>query len=208
MAALDRIVSRSGHDRIRSFLRRRASHDERSASRTKNAQKIKGASSMSSKNLFKGLVALLVATSIPAVAGSWQTQTVIANGGLGPWIAIDGSGNLAVAWGYSVYPINENLARTGAIGQPWSSTVDLPGPLTGVLDLPQLHASASGNFTAIYNEGDPAVSMFVDHPAGGNWTTPAVIPGSSEAGQITQYFPTFTSNDRGDQATAWGARGA
>jgi len=162
---------------------------------------------MSSKNLFKWLVALLVATSIPAVAGSWQTQTVIANGGLGPWIAIDGSGNLAVAWGYSVYPINENLARTGAIGQPWSSTVDLTGPLTGVLDLPQLHASASGNFTAIYNEGDPAVSMFVDHPAGGNWTTPAVIPGSSEAGQITQYFPTFTSNDRGDQAIAWGGGG-
>lgn len=162
---------------------------------------------MTSRNLLKLVVALLVATSIPAAAGSWQTQTVVANGGIGPWIAIDGSGNLAVAWGFSAYPISENLAKTGAIGQPWSATVNLTGTVTGVLDLPQLHARASGNFTAIYNQSDPAMSMFVDHPAGGGWSSPSQIPGSSEAGQITQYFPSFASNDRGDQGIAWGGGG-
>ena len=162
---------------------------------------------MKSSKLMKWVVALVVATSIPASAGSWQTQTVVANGGIGPWIAIDGSGNLAVAWGYSAYPISENLVSTSAIGKPWSPAVDLTGQVTGALDLPQLHASASGNFTAIYNQGDPAVSMFVDHPAGGGWSTPAQIPGSSEAGQVIQYFPLFTSNDHGDQAIVWGGGG-
>ena len=162
---------------------------------------------MKRSNLLKWVAAVLVATSMPAWAGSWQTQTVVANGGIGPWIAIDGTGNLAVGWGFSAYPISENLASTGAIGKPWSPAVDLTGQVSGVLDLPQLHASASGNFTAIYNQGDPAVSMFVDHPAGGGWTTPAQIPGSSEAGQITQYFPVFTSNDNGDQAITWGGGG-
>jgi hypothetical protein len=162
---------------------------------------------MKSSKLLKWVVALLVATSMPAWAGSWQTQTVVANGGIGPWIAIDASGNLAVAWGFSAYPISENLARTGAIGQPWGATVNLTGQVTGALDLPQLHASAAGNFTAIYNQGDPAVSMFVDHPPGGGWSTPAQIPGSSEAGQTLQNFPLFTSNDHGDQAIVWGGGG-
>jgi len=162
---------------------------------------------MKSSKQWKWVVALLVATSMPAWAGTWQTQTVVANGGIGPWIAIDVSGNLAVAWGYSAYPISENLVSTGGIGKPWSPAVDLTGQVTGVLDLPQLHASASGNFTAIYNQGDPAVSMFVDHPAGGGWSTPAQIPGSSEAGQVTQYFPIFTSDNNGDQAIVWGGGG-
>ena len=162
---------------------------------------------MKSSKLWKWVVALLVATSIPAWAGSWQTQTVVANGGIGPWIAIDRSGNLAVAWGFSAYPTSENLVRTGAIGQAWGATVNLTGAVTGALDLPQLHATASGNFTAIYNQGDPAVSMFVDHPAGGGWSTPAQIPGSSEAGQTLQNFPLFTSNDHGDQAIVWGGGG-
>lgn len=161
---------------------------------------------MKSKFL-KWVAALVVATSMPAWAGSWQTQTVVANGGIGPWVAIDGSGNLAVAWGFSAYPLSSNLVRTGAIGQPWGPTVNLTGQITGALDLPQLHTSASGNFTAIYNQGSPAVSMFVDHPAGGGWSTPAQIPGSSEAGQTLQYFPLFLSNDRGDQAIVWGGGG-
>lgn len=162
---------------------------------------------MKSSKLLKWVVALLVAISIPAWAGSWQAQTIVANGGLGPWIAIDASGNLAVAWGFSAYPISENLVSTSAIGKPWSAPIDLTGQVTGVLDLPQMHASAAGKFTVIYNQGDPAVSMFVDHPPGGGWSTPAQIPGSSEAGQITQYFPLFTSNDNGDQAIVWGGGG-
>ena len=162
---------------------------------------------MKSSNLLRCVVAVLVITAMPAWAGSWQTQTVVANGGIGPWIAIDASGNLAVAWGFSAYPISENLVRTGAIGQPWGATVDLTGQVTGALHLPQLHASASGNFTAIYNQGSPAVSMFVDHPPGGGWSTPAQIPGSSEAGQTLQNFPLFTSNDHGDQAIVWGGGG-
>src|SRR3974377_2204517 len=148
---------------------------------------------MKSSKLLKWVVAVLGITSMPAWAGSWQTQAVVANGGIGPWIAIDASGNLAVAWGLSAYPISENLVRTGAIGQPWGATVDLTGQVTGVLDLPQLHTTASGNLTVIYNQGDPAVAMFTDHPGGGGGSPPAVIPGSSEAGQITQYFPLFTS---------------
>jgi hypothetical protein len=162
---------------------------------------------MRRKDLLKLVVALFVATSIPAWAGSWQTQTLVANGGIGPWIAIDGSGNLAVAWGYSAYPISENLARSGAIGQTWGATVNLTGAVTGALDLPQLHASASGNFTVVYNQGDPALSMFVDHVAGGGWSSPATIPGSSEAGQTLQNFPLFISNDHGDQAIVWGGGG-
>jgi hypothetical protein len=162
---------------------------------------------MKSSNLLKCVAALLVASSVPAWAGSWQTQTIVANGGIGPWIAIDASGNLAVAWGVSASSISENLVRTGAVGKPWGATVNLTGQVSGALDLPQLHASASGNFTAIYNQGDPAVSMFVDHPAGGGWTTPAQIPGSSEAGQTLQNFPLFLSNDHGDQAIVWGGGG-
>jgi len=73
---------------------------------------------MRKKYLLKWVVALFVATSIPAWAGSWQTQTVVANGGIGPWIAIDASGNLAAEWGFLAYPISEHLARTGGIGQP------------------------------------------------------------------------------------------
>jgi hypothetical protein len=162
---------------------------------------------MRSSKLWKWVVALVVATAMPAFAGRWQTQTVVANGGIGPWIAIDGSGNLAVAWGFSAYPISENLASTSAIGKPWSAAVNLTGQVTGGLDLPQLHASAAGKFTVIYNQGDPAVSMFVDHTVGNGWSTPAQIAGSSEAGQITQNFPIFTSNDNGDQAIVWGGGG-
>ncbi len=109
--------------------------------------------------------------------------------------------------GRSASPISENLVRTGAIGQPWGATVNLTGQVTGALDLPQLHTSATGNFTAIYNQGDPAVSMFVDHPLGGGWSTPAQVPGSSEAGQTLQNFPLFISNDHGDQAIVWGGGG-
>ncbi len=59
---------------------------------------------MKSSNLFKCVVALVVTASVPAWAGSWQTQTVVANAGIGPWIAIDASGNLAVAWGAQPLP--------------------------------------------------------------------------------------------------------
>ena len=162
---------------------------------------------MKVSNLLKCVVAVLVVTSMPAWAGSWQTQTVVANGGISPSIAIDASGNLTVAWGFSAYPVSENLASTSAIGKPWSAPIDFSGQTTGILDLPQLHASAAGNFTAIYNQGDPAVSMFVDHAAGGGFSTPAQIPGSSEAGQILQNFPLFISNDHGDQAIVWGGGG-
>src|ERR1019366_5125086 len=135
-----------------------------------------------------------VVAAIPASAGTWGTQVVLANNGYSGSVTIDAAGNLAVVWYQS--PVNEIFAATAAFGHPWSAPVNISGAVSpGAVSV---LGSTSGNATAIYTTAT-STGTYVDHLAGGNWGAPGPTNG------VNQFH---VSNDRGDEGLAWSTGGA
>ena len=95
--------------------------------------------------------------------------------------------------------VNEIWASSAAFGHPWSTPVNISGPIGVASGNPSVRGSASGNVTAIYTNQNGNV-MYADRPAGGNWGTPAAITGA-----VNQFY---VHNDQGEEGLAWGTGGA
>jgi hypothetical protein len=146
------------------------------------------------------LLAPLALTS-PAWAGTWGTQAQLSTNAYNGTIALDAAGNMTSVWYQNNLPngtaVNEIWASTAAFGHPWSTPVNVSGPIGVASGNPSVRSSASGSATAVYNNAS-GLGTFADHPAGGSWTTPGSTNG------VVQFY---TSNDRGDETLAWGGGG-
>lgn len=114
-------------------------------------------------------------------------------------VSIDCAGNLVSAWYQNALPngtaVNEIWASTAAFGHPWSTPINVSGPIGVASGTPSVRGSASGNATVVYTS--PALGgTFADHPSGGSWTAPATTNGVNQL---------YVSNDHGDEGLAWGA---
>jgi hypothetical protein len=147
------------------------------------------------------LLCLLFLMAIPSMAGTWATQSVLASNAYNGTVALDSSGNMTSVWYQNALPngtaVNEIWASTAPFGKPWSSPVNISGPIGVASGNPSVLTSASGNRTAIYNNAS-GVGTFVDAPAGGNWGTPGTTNG------VNQFY---VNNDYGDESIAWGGGG-
>ena len=141
--------------------------------------------------------------SVPSSAGSWGTQAELASNAYNGTVAIDSSGTLTSVWYQNALAngtaVNEIWASSAAFGHPWSTPVNISGPIGVASGNPSVRGSASGNVTAIYTNQN-GNAMYVDRPAGGNWGTPAAITGA-----VNQFY---VHNDQGDEGLAWGTGGA
>jgi len=156
---------------------------------------------MTHLNLTGVILSLLMIVPMPASAGSWSTQAVLASNAYSGTIALDANGNMVSVWYQNALPngtaVNEIWASTAPFGHAWSTPVDISGNIGVASGNPSVRSSAAGNSTAIYTS--PTLgAAFVDHPAGGNWGT----PGST--GGVNQFY---VSNDRGDEGLAYGGGG-
>jgi len=144
-----------------------------------------------------------LAASVPSSAGTWGTQAVLASNAYNGSVAIDSSGNLNSIWYQNALPngtaVNEIWASSAAFGHPWSTPINISGPIGVASGNPSVRGSASGNVTAIYTNQNGNV-MYVDRPAGGNWGTPAAT-----AAALNQFY---VHNDNGAEGLAWGTGGA
>ena len=157
---------------------------------------------MKCKSLASVILIVLVAVSLPASAGTWGTQVVLATNAYNGTVALDASGNMTSVWFQANLPngtaVNEIWAATAPFGQPWSAPVNISGTIGNGSSYPSVRTSTSGNATAVYTS--PTLGgAFVDHPAGGNWGTPGTTNG------VNQFY---VSNDNGDEGVAWGTGGA
>jgi len=156
---------------------------------------------MTHLNLTGVILSLLMIVPMPASAGSWSTQAVLASNAYSGTIALDANGNMVSVWYQNALPngtaVNEIWASTAPFGHAWSTPVNISGNIGVASGNPSVRSSAAGNSTAIYTS--PTLgAAFVDHPAGGNWGT----PGST--GGVNQFY---VSNDRGDEGLAYGGGG-
>lgn len=140
-----------------------------------------------------------IATAMPALAGTWSTQVVLGSNAYSGSVTLDAAGNMTAVWYQSQLPkgtsVNEIWASTAPFGQPWSTPINISGNIGVASGNPLVRGRASGNVTAIYTS--PTLGgTFVDHPAGGSWGTPGSTNG------VNQFY---VSDDKGDQALAWGA---
>lgn len=144
---------------------------------------------------------LMLALTMPALAGSWGTQAGLATNAYSGSIALDGTGNMASVWFQSSLSngttVDEIWASTAGFGQPWSTPVAISGSIGNAPSDQSVRASASGNVTAVYNNATGA-GTFVDHPLGGNWASPGSTNG------VVQFY---VNNDQGDEGLAWGGGG-
>jgi hypothetical protein len=156
---------------------------------------------MKVQSFSRPVLALLLVVALPAAAGTWSTQAVLATDAYDGTVALDSAGNMTSVWYQNTTPngtaVNEIWASTAAFAHPWSAPVNISGPIGVASGNPSVRTSASGNATAVYNNAS-GVGMFVDHPSGGNWETPASTNGVSRF---------YVSNDRGDESLAWGGGG-
>ena len=157
---------------------------------------------MKRKSLTSLTMCVLLAAALPASAGTWGTQAVLAANAYNGTVALDSAGNMTSVWYQNSLPngtaVNEIWAATAAFGQPWSAPVNISGPIGVASGNPSVRASASGNVTAVYTS--PSLGgTFVDHPAGGNWGTPGATNG------VNQFY---VNNDKGDEGLSWGTGGA
>ena len=157
---------------------------------------------MKCKSLASVILIVLLAVSLPASAGTWGTQVVLATNAYNGTVALDASGNMTSVWFQANLPngtaVNEIWAATAPFGQPWSAPVNISGTIGNGSSYPSVRTSTSGNATAVYTS--PTLGgAFVDHPAGGNWGTPGTTNG------VNQFY---VSNDNGDEGVAWGTGGA
>ena len=143
-------------------------------------------------------VCMLVAASVPAFA-QWGTQATLASNAFNGTVTIDSAGNLVSAWYQNALPngtaVNEIWASTAAFGHPWSTPINVSGPIGVASGTPSVRGGASGNATVVYTS--PALGgTYADHPSGGSWTAPATTNGVNQL---------YVSDDNGDEGLAWGA---
>ena len=139
--------------------------------------------------------------SLPASGGTWGTTAVLATNAYSGTVALDSAGNMTSVWYQNALngtPVNEIWAATAAFGHPWSSPVNISGPIGVASGNPSVRGSASGNATAVYTSPTTGAT-YVDRPGGGNWGAPGATNG------VNQFY---VSNDRGDQGLAWSTGGA
>jgi hypothetical protein len=145
---------------------------------------------MNYKTLTAVILSLLMAAPMPALAGSWSTQVVLASNAYNGSVALDANGNMVSVWYQNTLangnPVNEIWVSTAPFGHAWSTPAAISGNIGVASGNPSVRSSAAGNSTAIYT--DPTLGgAFVDHPAGGNWGTPGTTGG------VNQFY---ASNDR------------
>jgi len=142
---------------------------------------------------------MVAATS--ASAGTWSTQTTLANDAYQGSIALDGSGNMVAVWYQNMVNgvvTHEVWASTAPFGKPWSAPLDISGGVGSTTGNPSVRSSAAGFSTAIYSS--PTIgTAYVDHPSGGAWTSPRSTNG------VNQFY---VANTNGDEGLAWGTGGA
>jgi hypothetical protein len=153
------------------------------------------------KTLTAAILSLLTAAPMPASAGSWSTQAVLASNAYNGSVALDANGNMVSAWYQNALPngtaVNEIWASTAPSGHAWSTPVNISDNIGVASGNPSVRSSAAGNSTAIYT--DPTLGeALVDHPAGGSWGRPGTTNG------VNQFY---VSNDRGDEGLAYGGGG-
>jgi hypothetical protein len=148
------------------------------------------------------MAACAVTTSMPAWAGTWGTQAVLASNAYSGTVALDSAGNMTSVWYQNALPngtaVNEIWASSAAFGKPWGSPVNISGPIGVASGSPSVRGSAAGNVTAIYTSQTTGTT-YVDRPSGGNWGTPGPANGVNQ-------FP--VSNTRGDEGLVWSTGGA
>jgi hypothetical protein len=114
------------------------------------------------------LLSLVFSAVMPSMAGTWSTQSVLANNAYSGSIALDASGNMTSVWYQNALPngtaVNEIFASTALFGKPWSSPLNISGPIGVASGNPIVRTSGSGNRTALYNNAS-GVGTFVDAPA-------------------------------------------
>src|ERR1700740_1612821 len=135
---------------------------------------------MTYKTLIGVFFSLLMIAPMPAGAASWSTQVVRSSNAYNGTVALDANGNMVGVWYQNSLPngtaVNEIWASTAPFGQPWSTPLNISGPLGVAWGNRIVHSSAAGKATAIYTS--PSLGgTFVDHPAGGNWGSPGATNG-------------------------------
>ena len=158
---------------------------------------------MSSQPALRTVVlCLIAATTMPAWAGTWSTPVVLGSNAYSGSVALDAAGNMTGVWYQYTSPngtqVNEIWGSTAVLGHPWSTPVNISGPIGVASGSPIVHSAAAGTATVIYTTPTTGAT-YSDRPHGGNWGTPGPANG------VNQFF---VSNDRGDQGLAWGTGGA
>ena len=105
---------------------------------------------MTHLNLTGVILSLLMIVPMPASAGSWSTQAVLASNAYSGTIALDANGNMVSVWYQNALPngtaVNEIWASTAPFGHAWSTPVNISGNIGVASGNPSVRSSARRKF--------------------------------------------------------------